>query len=67
MKLKAVPKLFAVIVKLCQLMIEIKLFREICLVYVSCIPSGFFDRLTLEKIEVLHSQNEVEKIRFEKN
>ena len=51
--LKYVPKLYAIIVKLCQLMI-----------YVSRITSGFYDWSTLEKIEVLHSENEEETISF---
>ena len=58
------PILYAVIVKLFQLMIEKKSFEEISLVYVSRIPSGFFDRSTLEKIEVLHRENEEEKFSF---
>ena len=64
--LKSVPILYAVIVKLSQLMIEKKSFEEISLVYVSCIPSGFFDRSTLEEIEVLHQENEEEKFSFGK-
>ena len=35
--------------------------KKISLLYVSHIRSGFFDRLTLKKIEVLHSENEEEK------
>ena len=42
-QLKYVSKLYAVIVKLCQLMIEKKSFEEIPLVYFSRILSGFFD------------------------
>ena len=62
--LKSVPILYAVIVKLFQLMIEKKLFEEISLVYVSRIPSRFFDGSSLEKIEVLHCENEEEKFSF---
>ena len=58
------PILYAVIVKLFQLMIEKKSFEEISLVYASRIPSGFFDQSTLEKIEVLHRENEEEKFSF---
>ena len=58
------PLVCAVIVKLPQLMIEKKSFEEIPLVYVSRILSGFFDRSTLEEIEVLHGENEEEKFSF---
>ena len=58
------PILYAVIVKLCKLMIEKKSFEEIPLVYASRIPSGFFDWSILKKIEVLHRENEDEKFSF---
>ena len=64
MILKFVPILYAVIVKLFQLMIEKKSFKEISLVNVSRIPSGFFAWSTLEKIEVLHHENEEEQFSF---
>ena len=54
MLLMSVPKLYAVTVKLCQLMIA-KINRS---------KSGFFDWSTLEKIGVLHSENDDEKILF---
>ena len=60
----SVPILYAVIVKLFQLMIEKKSFEEISLVYVSRIASGFFDQSTFEKIEVLHRENEEEEFSF---
>ena len=62
--LKSVPKLYAVIVKLCQLMIEKKSFEKIPLVCVSRILSGFFGWSILKKIEVLHRENEEEKFSF---
>ena len=50
--------LCTVIVKLFELVIEKKSLEEIFLVYALRIPSEFFDRSTLEKIEVLHREND---------
>ena len=41
-----------------------KSFEQISLVYVSRIQSRFFDRSTLEKVEVLHREKGEEKFMF---